>query len=228
MLRAVVLDVDFTLVQPGPGLGPEGYRLLGARYGLDLDPARYAEARRAAVADLKHHPELDHDEEVWIRFTEDIILGMGSCVRGAETRAVAVEMTDAWRLAGHFERYDDVLPSLAGLRALGLRIGLLSNTTRDLDEFVAHHGLDVDAVLTSGTHGKLKPHATIFNRMLELLGVAAAEAAMVGDTLEDDVEGARRVGMHALLLDREGRYPEVAGRLTGLGEVVAALAALRA
>jgi putative hydrolase of the HAD superfamily len=64
-------------------------------------------------------------------------------------------------------------------------------------------------VLTSSSHGKTKPHETIFRRMLELLGVEPAEAAMVGDTLEDDVEGARAVGMHALLVDREGRYPEL-------------------
>ena len=68
------------------------------------------------------------------------------------------------------------------------------------------HECTVDAVLTSRSHGKTKPHETIFRRMLELLGVDAAEAVMVGDTLEDDVEGARAVGMRALLVDREGRF----------------------
>jgi putative hydrolase of the HAD superfamily len=77
-----------------------------------------------------------------------------------------------------------------------------------MDEFVAHHGLAVDAVLSSRTHGKTKPHETIFRRMLELLGVAPAEAMMVGDTVDDDVEGALAVGMRAVLVDREGRYPE--------------------
>ena len=65
-LRAVLFDVDFTLVKPGPDLGPEGYRALGRRFGLDLDPARYAEARAAAVEAVERHPELDHDEEVWV------------------------------------------------------------------------------------------------------------------------------------------------------------------
>ena len=44
--------------------------------------------------------------------------------------------------------------------------------------------------------------------MLELLDVAVDEAVMVGDTVEDDVEGALAVGMVAVLVDREGRYPE--------------------
>ena len=55
--------------------------------------------------------------------------------------------------------------------------------------------------------------------MLDLLGVGADEAVMVGDTVDDDVEGARAVGMQAVLLDREGRYPELEGRLDDLREL---------
>ena len=219
MLRAVVFDVDYTLAKPGPDLGPDGYRRLGERHGLVLDPARYDEARRAALTTLKRHPELDHDEEIWVLFTQRIIEGMGG---SGDTYAAAVEMERAWVHADHFELYEDVLPALAELRGRGLRLGLLSNTARDLAEFVSHHGLEVDAVLTSRTHGKTKPHETIFRRMLDLLDVAPDEAAMVGDTLEDDVEGALAVGMHAVLVDREGRYPGRA-RLDGLGALLGAL-----
>jgi HAD superfamily hydrolase (TIGR01549 family) len=221
VLRAVVFDVDFTIAKPGPDLGPDGYRRLGERYGLALDPARYEEARRQALVDLKRHPELDHDEEIWIRFTQRIIEGMGG--RG-ETYAPALELTRAWERAEHFEVYEDAAPVLRGLRAQGLRLGLISNTARDLDAFVAHHGLAVDAVLTSFVHGKTKPHETIFRRMLDLLDVRPEEALMVGDTLEDDVEGARAVGMRAVLIDRADRYPGSPERirdLTALGDIVA-------
>jgi HAD superfamily hydrolase (TIGR01509 family) len=64
------------------------------------------------------------------------------------------------------------------------------------------------AASSSRAHGKTKPHETIFRRMLELLGVPAGDAVMVGDTIEDDVDGATAVGMRAILVDREGRYPE--------------------
>jgi putative hydrolase of the HAD superfamily len=205
VLRAVVFDVDFTIARPGPDLGPEGYARLGERHGLTLDPARYDDARRAALTTLKRHPELDHDEEIWVLFTQRIIEGMGGV---GDTYAAALEMERAWVHAHHFELYDDAISAIDALRARELRIGLLSNSARDLDEFVAHHGLTVDAVLTSGAHGKTKPHATIFRRMLELLDVAPDEAVMVGDTIEDDVEGAEAVGMRAVLVDREGRYPE--------------------
>jgi HAD superfamily hydrolase (TIGR01549 family) len=220
VLRAVVFDVDFTLARPGPDLGPDGYRQLGLRYGLELDPSRYEQARAAAFAEVKRHPELDHDEEIWILFTERIILGMGG--RG-DTYAAAVEMERRWSQSVHFELYDDALPVLEALRGHGLKIGLLSNSSRDLDEFVAHHGLRADAVLTSHVHGKTKPHRTIFRAMLERLAVAPGEAVMVGDTIEDDIEGALAVGMRAVLVDREGRFPDREGRLGDLRELPAAL-----
>jgi putative hydrolase of the HAD superfamily len=220
MLKAVIFDVDYTIARPGPDLGPEGYRRLGERHGLTLDPARYDDARRDALATLERHPELDHDEEIWVLFTQRIIEGMGGV---GDTYGAAAEMEAAWSHAHHFELYDDVLPTLESLRAHGLKIGLLSNTARDLDEFVAHHKLAVDAVLTSRLHGKTKPHETIFRRMLELLGVAPDEAVMVGDTVEDDIEGARTVGMRALLVDRADRYGDVPGALDDLREVPVAL-----
>jgi HAD superfamily hydrolase (TIGR01549 family) len=220
-LRAVLFDVDFTLAKPGPDLGPEGYQLMGRRFGLDLDPSKYAEARQAAVATLEKHPELNHDEEIWVLFTERIIRGMG----GDSDRAYecAVEMTRGWEHAENFELFDDTLPVLEEVRRHGLQIGLVSNTGRDLDAFVAHHALEVDVALSSGSFGKVKPDPSIFRAALHRLGVRPRQAAMVGDSPEDDVAGARALGMRAFLVDRDDRYPEYEGRLTDLRQLPAAL-----
>ena len=202
-VEAVLFDVDFTLAKPGALLGPSGYHDAGKRFGLDLDPERYAEARTAAVLDLKQHPELEHDEEVWLRFTEDIVRGMGG--EGESCRSVAQAITDRWLASENFELYEDVLPVLDLLRAGGVKIGLVSNTSRDLGAFVEHFKLPVDAWIWSGRHGKVKPSPTIFMVVLDELGVAPEAAVMVGDSLEDDVEGARALGMRAYLVDRDGR-----------------------
>jgi putative hydrolase of the HAD superfamily len=220
-LRAVLFDVDFTLAKPGPTLGPEGYRAAGERCGLRLDPARYNTARVAAVEDLEHHPELDHDEEIWVRFTEDIVRGMGG--EGPAVAEVALEIVHGWEHARNFELYEDALPVLAELRGRGLRLGLVSNTSRNLDAFIRHFALDVDAWLSSGTHGKVKPSPSIFRAALDLLGVEAEAAVMVGDSIGDDVDGARAVGMRAFLVDREGRFP---GRDDTLPDLLALPAAL--
>jgi putative hydrolase of the HAD superfamily len=220
-LRAVLFDVDFTLVRPGPELGPEGYRRRGEQFGLRLDPTRYEEARAAALVDLTRHPELEHDEEIWIAFTERIVRGMGG--DGDRARQCAVAIESAWEEHANFDLYEDALPVLEELRRAGLKLALVSNGVRDLDAFVLHHRLDVDAAVCSRAHGRIKPHETIFRAALERIEVEPAEAAMVGDSLEDDVEGAKALGMRAFLVDREDRYPEVEGRLPDLLALPAAL-----
>jgi putative hydrolase of the HAD superfamily len=220
-LRAVLFDVDFTLAKPGPLLGPEGYRAAGERRGLALDPERYGEARIAAVEDLQHHPELEHDEEIWVRFTEDIVRGMGGT--GEHVRAVADEIIEGWLHSENCELYEDVLPVLAELRKQRLKIGLVSNTSRDLATFVRHFALDVDAWITSGSFGRVKPSPAIFRAALALLEVEPEAAVMVGDSPLDDIEGARRLGMRAFLLDREGHYPNEPGSLPSLLSLPAAL-----
>src|SRR5438105_3093176 len=177
-IRAVLLDVDFTLARPGPELGPEGYRRRGEQLGLELDPARYEDARAAAVTALERHPELEHDEEIWVAFTERIVRGMGG--EGERARECAAAIERAWEEHGNFDLYEDALPVLEELRRLGLKLALVSNGVRDLEAFVAHHGIDIDAAVCSRDHGWIKPHETIFRAALERLGVEPAEAAMVG------------------------------------------------
>jgi len=206
-LRAVLFDVDFTLAKPGPDLGPEGYRKLGERYGLELDPRLYPEARAAALTSLERHPELRHDEELWFAFTERIVRGMGG--DADQARDLAVEMTRAWERSENFDLYDDVLPVLDELRARGLKLGLVSNGGREISDFVVHHRLDVDCAIASRAHGWIKPHESIFRAALDLLETAPADAAMVGDSPEDDIEGAAALGMRTVLIDRERRQPDV-------------------
>ena len=221
MLQAVLFDVDFTLSRPGPELGPEAYRRVGEAHGLALDPDRYEEARLAALADLKTHPELEHDEEIWIAFTEDIVRGMGGDAGTA--RACAIDMVRRWEVHGHFDLYDDALPVLADLRRRGLKLGLISNGQRDLVEFARHHALEVDVAVGSMSHGRTKPHASIFEAALAALAVAPADAVMVGDSYADDIEGARALGIRAILLDRDGLHLDEADRIEALGELVSAL-----
>jgi putative hydrolase of the HAD superfamily len=220
-LRAVLFDVDFTLCRPGPELSADRYARIAARHGVTLDASRYGDAREAAVVNLKRHPELLHDESIWHRFTEEIFTGMGGPAELADECATEIE--EGWGVSENFDLYEDVFPVLEELRRAELRIAVVSNGIRDLTAFVAHHRLDVDAIVDSRTHGRVKPHPTIFQRALDLVEVTAASAVMVGDSLEEDVEGARALGMRAILIDREDRHPEVEGRLKDLFGLPAAL-----
>src|SRR2546423_9835989 len=216
-LKAILFDVDFTLARPGPELGPEGYARAGERHGLRLEPGRYESARDAALVDLRRHPELEHDDEIWFRFTERIVRGMAGDADSAYD--CAVEITRGWERHENFELYDDVPETFAVLRAAGLSIGLVSNSARDVREFARHHALDVDAGISSFHHGRSKPHASIFRAVLDLLGVEPVGAAMAGDTIADDIDGALAVGMQAILLDREGLHPDFEPRIESLDEL---------
>jgi HAD superfamily hydrolase (TIGR01549 family) len=223
VLRAVLFDVDFTLFRPGPELGPEGYARVGERHGLDLVPDLYASARAAAIEALQRNHELVHDEEIWIAFTEQIVLRMGGGSDPNGARACATDMVREWERHENFSLYEDALPTLDELRRHELKIGLISNGQRDLDEFVVHHELRVDALVGSKAHGRVKPHPSIFTAALEALDVRPDEVAMVGDSYEDDIEGARALGIRAILLDRDGLRLDARDRIDTLFALPAAL-----
>ena len=219
--RAVLLDVDFTLVQPGASLSATGYCAVARRFGLTLEEARYAEARAAAALSHRYDPDLVHDEEVWVTLTENIVRGMGG--EDERAREVAVELTRMWEDSHRFELYDDSLEAVDRLRSAGIKVGLVSNGARDLGLFVAHFGLQVDAWLTSRMHGKFKPSPCIFLELLRRLEVRPDQAVMVGDSWADDVEGARRVGVAALLLDRHGLHADRPDAMPSLRAIVDAI-----
>jgi HAD superfamily hydrolase (TIGR01662 family) len=217
----VLFDVDFTLAKPGPELMPEGYVRCAERHGLSLDASRYEDARDAALIDLKRHPDLDHDEEIWVAFTERIVVGMGGIA--PVSHIVAMELTSRWQRHENFELYEDVMPVLEELRQAGLRIGLVSNSARDVRDFAQHHALEIDAGISSFHHGKTKPHGSIFKAVLDLLEVGPADAAMVGDTFEDDIQGALALGMQAVLVDRLGLREDYQPRIDDLYALPAVL-----
>ena len=209
--KAVLFDVDFTLIYPGPTFRGEGYRAFCARYGMDVDASQF-EQGVAGAAPLLNSLDDVYDPEIFIAYTSRIIERMGGS--GPRVDECSREIYREWGACHHFELYDDVSPVLQQLADAGFRIGLISNTHRCLASFQSHFELQglLSATVSSSDHGLMKPHPSIFTAALQLLGVPAAEAVMVGDSLRQDVEGALGVGMRAILLNRgDAAAPAVAG-----------------
>ena len=208
-IQAVFFDVDFTLIYPGPTFQGVGYRESCERHGIAVDEARYDTAVREALASLDHE-QVVYDDEIFIRYTRRIIEGMGGS--GDRVDACAREMYLEWASCHHFHLYDEAEAVLRELAARQLKIGLISNSHRSMDEFVEHFRLQglVAAAVSSADHGFLKPHPSIFEAALSQAGVEARASLMVGDSLAHDVEGARAVGMRGVLLHRgNGPLPDV-------------------
>jgi putative hydrolase of the HAD superfamily len=203
----VFFDVDFTLIQPGPRFQGSGYEETCVRHGIQVDAAKF-EAAVAAAAPLLESADHVYDERVFENYTRRIIELMGGSTPAAA--AAARELFLAWAEHRHFELYPDAAPALRTLHAMGIRIGLISNTHRCLNTFDEHFGLGgiIDATVSSSEHGFMKPHESVFRAALGLMGVEAWDAVMVGDSLVHDIRGARDVGMRAVLLAR-GAPPAV-------------------
>jgi putative hydrolase of the HAD superfamily len=202
---AVFFDVDFTLIHPGPRFQGAGYAANCARHGVAVDPSRFDAAVAAAASVLAETADHIYDAQVFLNYTRRIIELMGGS--GPAVDVVSREMYDDWAEHHHFSLYDDVVHTFHALRARGLRLGLISNTQRCLASFQTHFELgDLIAVaVSSSDHGFMKPHPSIFRAALEQMGVAPGAAVMVGDSLPQDVLGAREVGMRGILLVRGDR-----------------------
>jgi len=204
MTRAVFFDVDFTLIYPGPALQGEGYGLFCARHGVAVDTSLFRTAVGKAAPVLDEVKAHNYDAQLFIDYTRAIIEQMGG--RGPGADRAARDIYDEWAACRHFFLYDDVEPALRRLAGAGLKIGLISNTQRPLDEFAAHFALEniFSAAISSAELGYLKPHPAIFEAALAAVGEPAGAAVMVGDSVKADIEGARQIGMRAVLVRRTG------------------------
>jgi HAD superfamily hydrolase (TIGR01509 family) len=111
--------------------------------------------------------------------------------------------------------YPDTRPTLAALRAAGVKVAVVSNVGFDLRPLFAAWELAelVDAFALSYEVGRCKPDPGIFLRACGMLGVDPEQTLMVGDTPAD--AGAVAAGCAVLVLPAAD-----AGRPNGLGAVL--------
>jgi putative hydrolase of the HAD superfamily len=204
MTHAVFFDVDFTLIHPGPRFQGIGYRDFCARHGVTVDAAAFDDAVAAASSTLDARGGV-YDPDIFIRYTRRIIEGMGG--RGVAIDAAARDIYDEWSECHHFTLYEDVPDVLRTIHAAGVKIGLISNTQRCLESFQTHFELEglFSVAVSSADHGYMKPHPSIFEAALAHVGASPAQSVMVGDSLAHDIEGARQLGMRAVLVSRSGQ-----------------------
>ena len=219
--RAVLLDALGTLVElqpPAPRL-----RVLLAEEGFELSEERAAAGVAAEIAYyLSHH--LDGSDR-------EALEGLRDRCASAMMQALELPGLDhatarrAMMGALEFRPFDDAPPALRALRARGLRLVVASNWDCSLPDWLAPAGLLelVDGVVTSAVVGAAKPDASIFRHALELTGVDKAEAVHVGDSLDNDVAGARAAGIRAVLVKRDGDPPPEVATVRSLAELPALL-----
>jgi putative hydrolase of the HAD superfamily len=205
MIRAVFLDALGTLVDFEPP-----WVSLRARVPDRVSDERLEGALRAEMAYYRDHAHEGRDEASLADLRERCA-ALVSDKLGVQISAD--ELVDAIR----FDAYPDVAPALRDLRDGGLRLVAVSNWDCSLPSVLERCGLGelLDGAVSSAVAGARKPDPAIFRPALELAGCAPDEAVHVGDTPEEDVEGARAAGIRPLLIDRDGD----AGDISSLTEI---------
>ena len=203
--RAVLLDALGTLVELQPP-APRLRRLLAAA-GHHVDEGQAADGFGAEIAYyLAHHLEGSDPralDDLRDRCAEELRAALAlPGLDHATARRVMLEALE-------FKPFPDAGPALTELRRAGHRLVVVSNWDCSLPEWLGPPGLLelVDGVVSSAEVGAAKPDPAPFLRGLELAGVAPGAALHVGDSPENDLEGARAAGVRGVLVDRAGQAP---------------------
>jgi putative hydrolase of the HAD superfamily len=202
--RAVFLDALGTLVELEPP-----WVHLGRVLGDAISQREAAAGMRAEMAYYREHSHEGRDPAS----LADLRARCAAVLSRELGREVDV---DTLMAAIRFRPYPDAAPALSELRGRGLRVVCVSNWDCSLPGVLDRCGLGslLDGTVTSALAGARKPDPSIFDPALALAQCDPADALHVGDTPEEDVEGARAAGIRALLLTRGG-----SGQITSLAEI---------
>ncbi len=213
-IEVVFLDAGNTLVSIDfPWVADE----LGRR-GVVVDPGELERAEAAArpAVSAASRERRDHEgRDAFASYLDAVLSRLASPVADGPRRALVDELRVVLKPGGTSQRlWSRVIPGVPeALRALGergLQRVVVSNSDGTAEATLADAGLRslVDVVIDSHVVGVQKPDPRIFGLALERAGAAAARTLHVGDMYDIDVLGARRAGVHALLLDPFGDWDE--------------------
>ncbi|WP_456365391.1 TIGR02253 family HAD-type hydrolase [Thermococcus sp.] len=189
-MEAVFFDIDGTLLTEMPLIElflPQVYEMLSKKLGIDRESARERFLREI----FSRRDTYDwHDWNFFFR-----LFGLG--MDYAELMK---------RYPYKLRVYPDTVPTLEWLKDEGYKLGVITSGPEYQRLKLELAGLSgyFDVIVTREDVKAIKPEPKIFLHALEALNVRPGEALMVGDSLSQDVYGAKNVGMTAVWINRDG------------------------
>ncbi len=203
--RALLVDVLGTLVRLTPPVAPLRAEM-AARFGVHLTEAQAAAALASEISYYRRHLQQGSDlarlGQLRRQCAEVLRAAMPPSRELMEISPHA--LTEALLSSLRFSAFPDAAPALRGLRRRPIAIVAVSNWDVSLHEVLARLSLAelLDAIVTSAEVGVRKPTREVFDHALALVGVEPQDAVHVGDSMEEDVAGARAAGIEPILLAR--------------------------
>jgi FMN phosphatase YigB (HAD superfamily) len=108
-----------------------------------------------------------------------------------------------------FELYPDASKALTNAKDHQFKTAVVTTIARfKFENVLAPVRKYIDVVMDGYEAGCEKTNPKMYKKTLEVLKVAPSEAVMIGDDLEIDVMLPKKLGIHAILLDREGKIQQ--------------------
>lgn len=227
--RAVFFDAGDTLVGPHPSFH-ELFSQVMLREGHPVDadevracwPVAMRRFKDAADSQEMWSTSPERSRNFWLSvyevFFDELAL--------EPSNGLGDRLYETFSDMGNYRLFPDVMPAIDSLEAAGCSLGVVSNFEAWLDDLLVSLGLGetLPVRVISGIEGIEKPDARIFELALERSGFEAADCAYVGDSIEFDVDPARELGMHPVLIDRRDRFAGHDGtRITSMEQLPAVL-----
>jgi len=229
--QVIFFDAAGTLIEVRGSVG-EIYCRFARRYGVEAQPDEIQQSfihsfsDQSGLAPLAFpantpETELKALEYGWWR---DLVMAVFAGRDFPRFDRFFAEVFEFFRSDEAWVVFDDVEPALAALSERGLRLGVISNFDSRLFDLLRVLGLDgyFDSVHISTRVGAAKPDPAIFRAALDHHSVEPRQAMHIGDSWREDVEGAAKVGIQTIFLDRDGATADnqPAIRITNLIQLI--------
>lgn len=209
-VKAVLFDLDSTLIYQNPS---KTFQKILEAYGIIRTTEEIDEAHVKAGGefDIEKHSRLPA-HEFFTQLNTHTLKHLG-ITNSRSLQALAEDIDIQWSKVAKIYVYPDAKPTLAKLKKVGFKLGLITGGyKRDLEEILPKVGLQdfFDVCVCRDTVGECKPNPQVFRHALNQLNIQASEAIFVGDRIETDYVGAKKAGMTPILIRRERNKHEVA------------------
>ncbi len=218
MIRAVLFDIGETLIT---SLDTEDiFQQILREKGIEKSLVEIKEAHRRATATfLARHGDIRPDamedyNQVYADWDNEVMRELG-----VKKKGLGKYINQRWFEMAGLKAFDDAVPVLRRLSAMGLRLGIVTNGYREevdaIIESVSKSGKPgnllraemFDVIVGRDTAGASKPDPRPFLHAAGTLGLRPDEIIFVGDRYDKDYVGSQAVGMKPVLILRGRRIP---------------------
>ena len=212
--KAVFFDVGGTLISVHPSVGAV-YAKHARDFGFtgtvdELNKGfRLQWKKIGGIESLGNKSGVEEEKKFWKDLVYQVFKPLGGLERFDEYFELIFEVfvdSSNWKI------HEDVIESkiFQKLKERKVILGVISNWDSRLFSTLENLKLadNFEFILPSAVVGSAKPDKKIFEEALRLSGVKPHEACHIGDEIKTDIDGARNIGIHAILLDRENRYDD--------------------